>query len=47
MKTSIDIGWVRVNPNPLIKELQKTQQEAIKEQFEKMEALLKECDAAS
>jgi hypothetical protein len=29
-----------------VKELQKTQQEAIREQFEKMEALLKECDQA-
>jgi tRNA(Glu) U13 pseudouridine synthase TruD len=24
MKTSIDIGWVRVNSTPLIRELQKT-----------------------
>jgi hypothetical protein len=29
MKTSIDIGWVRVNPTPLIKELQKTVSEWI------------------
>ena len=29
MKTSIDIGWLRVNSNPLIKELQKTVQDWI------------------
>jgi len=29
MKTSIDIGWVRVNSSPLIRELQKTVSEWI------------------
>jgi len=29
MKTSIDIGWVRVNSTPLIRELQKTVSEWI------------------